>query len=87
MRLPDGLPVGRNGLAPGAGFSGASTAPTVTSSPPVTPRSIDDLRRLSTRRVWFFTRSVRSRIDTDDERAMFSAGGLLPRIAAELLAH
>jgi aconitate hydratase len=30
---------------------------------------------------------VRSRIDTDDERAMFSAGGLLPRIAAELLAQ
>ena len=29
---------------------------------------------------------VRSRIDTDDERDMFAAGGLLPRIANELLA-
>ena len=28
---------------------------------------------------------VRCRIDTDDERAMFAAGGLLPHIAAELL--
>jgi aconitate hydratase len=30
---------------------------------------------------------VRCRIDTDDEREMFTAGGLLPRIASELLAH
>jgi len=30
---------------------------------------------------------VRCRIDTDDEREMFAAGGLLPRIASELLAH
>ena len=31
--------------------------------------------------------AVRSRIDTDDECAIFRSGGLLPRIAAEFLAH
>ncbi|MBS1228120.1 MAG: Fe/S-dependent 2-methylisocitrate dehydratase AcnD [Proteobacteria bacterium] len=31
--------------------------------------------------------AVRCRIDTDDEREMFTAGGLLPRIASELLAQ
>ena len=40
-----------------------------------------------TRRDGSVTRTqVRSRIDTDDERDMFAAGGLLPRIANELLA-
>ena len=39
-----------------------------------------------TRRDGSVTRTpVRSRIDTDDERDMFAAGGLLPRIANELL--
>ena len=40
-----------------------------------------------TRKDGSITRTqVRSRIDTDDERDMFAAGGLLPRIANELLA-
>ena len=41
-----------------------------------------------TRRDGSITRiPVRSRIDTDDERDMFDAGGLLPRIASEALVN
>lgn len=46
------------------------------------------LTLMITRRDGGVTRTtVRSRIDTDDERNMFVAGGLLPRIAKQLLAQ
>ena len=52
------------------------------------PQPGEQLMLAITRRDGRVTRiAVRSRIDTDDEREMFDAGGLLPRIAAELLAH
>ena len=52
------------------------------------PKPGEPLTLAITRRDGSVTRIlVRSRIDTDDEREMFDAGGLLPRIAAELLAH
>src|SRR5688500_8228052 len=76
VRLPDGRPVGRIGLAPGAGLSGAGTAgadavtvagsadpdPSASASSAAAAFAEAPLRRFMTRRVWLRTSSVRSRI-------------------------
>ena len=52
------------------------------------PKPGEQLTLIITRPEGTVTRvPVRSRIDTDDERDMFDAGGLLPRIAGELRAN